>query len=117
MNSTNEIERAKYPVGSRAPFYVAVVVLIAVVAAELVAIGTLNDGHVVYTLDDAYIHLSLAENIAQGHYGINGNEFSSPSSSIVWPYLLAPFAGRASGAYAPLVLNVLFATAALYAFF
>ena len=50
------------------------------------------DGHFVFSLDDPYIHLALAENIARGHYGINLDAPSSPSSSIVWPFLLAPLA-------------------------
>ncbi len=61
-----------------------------------------------YTLDDPYIHLALAEQLAHGHYGINAGEASSPSSSIVWPLLLTPFAGHAWDVYTPLVLNGLF---------
>lgn len=57
-----------------------------------------------YTLDDPYIHLALAENIARGHYGVNENEFSSPSSSIIWPFLLAIFGAHP---FAPLVINIL----------
>lgn len=49
-----------------------------------------NDDFFVFGLDDAYIHLGLAQNLAQGHYGINLNEVSAPSSSIVWPFLLVP---------------------------
>jgi hypothetical protein len=67
----------------------------------------LNDGHLVYTLDDAYIHLSLAENIAHGHYGVNAGEYSAPSSSIAWPFLMAPFTLLASGHVVPLVVNFL----------
>jgi hypothetical protein len=61
-----------------------------------------------YSLDDPYIHLALAENLAHGHYGINLGEPSSPSSSIVWPFLLAPVGRLASDEYVPLALNVLF---------
>mgnify|MGYP001017862235 CR=1 FL=1 len=46
-------------------------------------------GFFFYTLDDPYIHLALAENILRGHYGINLDEPSSPSSSIVYPFLVA----------------------------
>ena len=44
-----------------------------------------------YTLDDPYIHLELAKNIFGGNHGINITEFSAPSSSIIFPFLLAPF--------------------------
>ena len=74
---------------------------------ELAASMVLNHGSIVYTLDDAYIHLSLAENIARGHYGINAAEPCSPSSSILWPFLLAPFARHPSGLFVPLLLNLL----------
>ena len=45
--------------------------------------------HFIFSLDDAYIHLAVAENILKGGYGINIPEYSSPSSSILFPYLLA----------------------------
>ncbi len=69
-------------------------------------------GHFLYALDDPYIHLALAENLAHGHYGINANEFSSPSSSLIWPFLLIPGVGSAHSAYLPLAWNLLFGTAA-----
>lgn len=53
---------------------------------------SVNGGVFSFTLDDPYIHLALAENIARGHYGINLDEVSAPSSSVLWPLLLAPFA-------------------------
>jgi len=83
---------------------------------ELASILRLNAGHFTYTLDDPYIHLALAERIRTGHYGINPGESSAPSSSIVWPFLLAPFAGASWGEFVPLVLGVLAAigTAAIY---
>src|SRR5262245_18537055 len=65
--------------------------LLTVFGAELGAILVLNEGHLVYNLDDPYIHLALAENIARGQYGVNLEEVSAPSSSILWPLLLVPF--------------------------
>lgn len=60
-----------------------------------------------YTLDDPYIHLALARNILFGNYGINLYEPSAPSSSILWPFLLVPFAGLPLTwfEYVPLILN------------
>ena len=73
--------------------------------SRLLAILEVNDGFFVYTLDDPYIHLALAENILRGHYGINLNEYSAPSSSILWPFFLAPFSWSP---LSPLLLNFLF---------
>lgn len=79
----------------------------ALVLVELVRILQVNGGTFVYTLDDPYIHLALADRIATGHYGINAGEASAPSSSVLWPFLLAPFAFLARFDLVPLFLNVL----------
>ncbi|MEQ1636272.1 MAG: hypothetical protein ABL903_06240 [Methylococcales bacterium] len=70
--------------------------------------------HFTYSLDDPYIHLALAKNIALGHYGINSNEVSAPSSSILWPFLLAPFARWRLFEYTPLFINSICLSALLY---
>lgn len=67
-----------------------------------------NQGHFCYPLDDPYIHLALSEQLAHGHYGLNPGEIASPSSSILWPFLLAPFVGTAFFVYVPLLWNTLF---------
>ena len=85
-----------------------VALYLAVVLCLFLAIRHRNDGVFTYTLDDPYIHLALAQNLAHGHYGINPGEASSPSSSIVWPLLLVPFAGHAWDVYVPLAWNILF---------
>lgn len=59
-----------------------------------------------YTLDDPYIHLALARNILDGHYGINAGEWSSPSSSILWPFMLALFAPLPNFEHLPLLFNI-----------
>jgi len=59
-----------------------------------------------YTLDDPYIHLALAKGVSRFHYGINPSEFSAPSSSILWPFLMAPFAHLQGYWLAPLALNL-----------
>ncbi|MFO7627869.1 MAG: hypothetical protein R6V62_11480 [Candidatus Fermentibacteraceae bacterium] len=67
-------------------------------------------GSLVYSLDDAYIHLSVSEQIARGGYGINPGELSAPSSSVIWDFLLAPFADTPFHFAVPLLIN----TAALF---
>lgn len=77
--------------------------------AILIAASLLLGAGLTYTLDDPYIHLTLARNILGGHYGINAGEWSSPSSSILWPFLLALFAALPGFEHVPLVLNLTFA--------
>lgn len=71
------------------------------------AILWLNHGTLTYSLDDPYIHLALADNLAQGHHGLNPDEPAAPSSSILWPVLLVPFAGLEHFEVVPLALTTL----------
>lgn len=72
----------------------------------LLACLGMTGGHLVYTLDDPYIHLAVAENTLRGGYGINFPEVSSPSSSILWPFLLSPTLAVGLGTLGPLILNL-----------
>ena len=94
--------------------WVAVGTFLLLVAAVGGAILTKTGGMLVYSLDDAYIHVALAERIRLGHYGLNMGEITSPSSSVIWPFLLVPFAGTYWGAAAPLLLNAAFGATAAY---
>ncbi len=76
------------------------------VALQVATILHRNGGHLTYSLDDPYIHLAMSENLAQGHYGIHPDEHSSPSSSILWPFLLASGAGLPVHEALPLLLNL-----------
>ncbi|MGE0745458.1 MAG: hypothetical protein AB7K86_09425 [Rhodospirillales bacterium] len=88
------------------------VALVAIAGLLVTIIAGLNGGAFTYTLDDPYIHLSVSEKIAAGGYGINFGEPSAASSSILYPLLLAPFAGTAWHHLVPLAINA----AALVAF-
>jgi hypothetical protein len=68
----------------------------------------LTGGHLVYTLDDPYIHLAVANSIIHGGYGVNITENSSPSSSILYPYILTVTTLLGLDDYGPLVINILF---------
>jgi hypothetical protein len=91
-------------------------VLLLLFGVELWAITVINGGRFIYTLDDPYIHLALAENIARGHYGVNLGEFSAPSSSIIWPFLLAPFSNLSIAADIPLAINLVASLGSVYLF-
>jgi len=81
--------------------------LLLLAAIETAAMIYFCNGKFCYTLDDPYIHLALSKQIAVGHYGLNPGEFSSPSSSILYPFLLAAAAPSPFHEYAPLAINVL----------
>jgi len=50
----------------------------------------MNEGIFIYSLDDAYIHLSLAKNITEfGIWGVTKYEFSSASSSPIFTVILS----------------------------
>jgi hypothetical protein len=78
----------------------------------------INQGHLSYTLDDAFIHLASAKNFARyGVFGVTPFEFSSSESSLLWCFLLAAIARIITDTtvltYAPLVLNLAAATGIL----
>ena len=83
--------------------------LLVVAVYFFAVLAWVSDGfsHFNYTLDDPYIHLQLARNIWHGHYGFNANELSAPSSSILWSFILAPFAALSFYELIPLCLNIL----------
>jgi hypothetical protein len=115
--TTSEVESRPSPsLSPLAARHVPVLVLLILFGFELGAILILNGGNFIYTLDDAYIHLALAENIVRGHYGVNLGEWSAPASSIIWPVLLAPLSRFPIGAYVPLVINLLASVGTVYLF-
>jgi hypothetical protein len=89
-------------------------VLCAGTAALLAAILALNGGRLSYTLDDPYIHLAVAENIARGGYGVNPGELSAPASSILYPLLFVPFARLAVVEWLPLAFGFASAVATIW---
>jgi len=79
-------------------------------AASIVA----ADGRLIYTLDDPYIHLALAQSILNGGFGVNQGEWASPSSSMAYAPLLALTLLAGMGTAGPLVLALAAMGAALW---
>lgn len=61
------------------------------VSTVMILLGMrLTEGHWIYTLDDAYIHLAVAKNLAlYGMWGVSPETFTSCSSSPLWTLILA----------------------------
>jgi hypothetical protein len=73
------------------------------VGADLIA----SAGHVLFTQDDPYIHLALAQRLLHSvHYGLNPGEPAAPASSILYPFLLVPFLALGLGPASALVVCV-----------
>lgn len=68
-----------------------------------------NQGHLVYALDDAYIHMAMAKNFSlRGVWGVTRYEFTSSSSSLLWTLLLAlDYRIFGVNEISPLLLNAL----------
>jgi hypothetical protein len=79
--------------------------LAAVLAAEIACLLLMTHGHLIYGTDAAYTHLALAKQITQGTYGVYPGEASAPSSTILYPVLLAGLRPLGLGAWLPLVIN------------
>jgi hypothetical protein len=67
-----------------------------------------TNGHLVYALDDPYIHMAMARNFAlHGVWGVTASHFTSSSSSLLWTAAVAALF-RIVGIHEviPLLLNV-----------
>jgi hypothetical protein len=86
------------------PEFVSAAVITFLALIEMTLILRATDGHLLFTLDDPFIHLALAQRIVDGRgYGLNLGVPAAPSSSIIFPFLLIPLLSlRQAG---PLLLN------------
>ena len=91
--------------------------LLLTVAAVLVSVAVSVNaslagtrGMLVYAVDDAYIHMAVAKNLARhGLWGVTPFHFESSSSSPLWIVLLAvPYLIAGVRDYLPLLLNLFF---------
>ena len=97
------------------PLYASVSILSLLLWLILAVSFSHNQGHLVYALDDAYIHMAMARNFAHsGVWGVTRYAFTSSSSSILWTLLLSLtyyLLGVSQGA--PLLWNLLLAVLVL----
>ena len=99
----------------RSPVLLPAVVFLASVAAALRASMPLTEGRLVYALDDAYIHMAVARNLAShGVWGCTPYHFASASSSLLWTFGLGVLDRLLQvHDWIPLALNVVLALATL----
>ncbi|HUW81246.1 MAG TPA: hypothetical protein VMZ31_00455 [Phycisphaerae bacterium] len=89
-----------------------------VIVAGLLLLSTCGtQGRLVYPLDDSYIHMAIAKNMALHHvWGVSRYEFASSTSSPLWTFLLAiTYVAFGPNDISPLALNILFGTLLLLA--
>jgi hypothetical protein len=99
----------------RSPLLLPVAAFLTSLAAALRAGMVGTEGHLIYAVDDAYIHMAVAKNLANtALWGCTPFHFSSSSSSLLWTFLLGA-AYRAFGVHdlTPLILNIAFAVSTL----
>jgi len=99
------------------PLLAALLVLWSTVAFLLTFSLRRDGGRLVYALDDAYINMAMAKNLAQhGVWGVTPYGFTSSSSSPLWTLLLGlTYWAFGVNSLSPLVLNLIFASLVLLA--
>lgn len=97
------------------PLWTSLVLLAAMLGVVAYVGYTRTGGTLTYALDDAYIHMSLAKNLARhGVMGATPFEFTSASSSPLWTFTLASvFAVFGVHDFIPLTMTVAISVALL----
>lgn len=93
------------------PLIVSIVIFGVLIIYLLIQSFNLNQGHLIYTLDDPYIHMAIAKNFAHyGVWGVTQHEFTSTSSSLLWTIIIS-FVYLIFGVneITPFILNIIFA--------
>jgi hypothetical protein len=97
------------------PLIAVLLILYGVILRWLILSADQQNGRIVYTLDDPYIHMAVAKNVVQhGVWGISASDPSAASSSPLYTLLLAAvYLIAGPNEIAPLLLNLVFASGSL----
>ncbi|MBN3041263.1 MAG: hypothetical protein JW867_09035, partial [Candidatus Omnitrophica bacterium] len=72
------------------PLFLVLLIYSGLMALVIFKAYNLTGQKIIYTLDDAYIHMSIAKNIVlHGVWGVNSSGFTPSSSSPLWVLMLA----------------------------
>lgn len=95
------------------PIVLAIVIFFAALGGCLALSLGQNQGHLVYALDDPYIHMAIAKNfVKHGIWGVTAHGFTSSASSLLWPLLLSVvYFLFGVNEWFPFILNIIFAAA------
>lgn len=99
------------------PALLASLLLLIVTGEVLLSSLKFNDGRLIYGLDDAYIHMSIAKHFVEdGVWGTTPYGYTSTTSSPLWTFLVAAvYFVVGTNDWTPLVLNFAFAVGLLFA--
>jgi len=87
---TMEASEGRQRLGAALPYCIVFGGFLLVLVYALHRSCGINDGNLVYTLDDPYIHMALAKNLVlHGVFGVTRYGFASASSSPLWTLLIA----------------------------
>ncbi|MDD8019216.1 MAG: hypothetical protein PHP42_12655 [Bacteroidota bacterium] len=94
------------------PLFISIGAYWATVIVLIILSTNVNNGYLIYPLDDTYIHMAVAKNAVLHHvWGVTKFEFTSSTSSPLWTFLLAiTYVAFGVNSISPLILNVLFGT-------
>lgn len=101
------------------PLIISLLILFITFTALFSASTAKTNGFLIYALDDSYIHMAMAKNLAlNGVWGVTGYNFSSTSSSPLWTSLIAAtYLIFGVNEFSPLILNIGFSILALFFIF
>lgn len=97
------------------PLIVSVIIFGVLLMYLLIQSLNLNQGHLIYTLDDPYIHMAISKNFAHyGVWGVTQHGFTSTSSSLLWTIVISLiYLIGGVNEIIPFILNIIFTIGAL----